>query len=164
MAEKGTGGLDLKLVILMVALVLLTSAASGYVTFLVFRSPAVGSAPVAAMEPGRSELEKGPEEPGPTFDVGQFTVNLAVSPEESVHYLRTQVVVEVDSDKALGELELRKHQVKDRVITIFRSKHVDELADARGTDATRGQITASLNELIGKGRIVDVYFTDFVIQ
>lgn len=146
--------LDLKLVLFAVALLIVAAVSASYLTFLFFsqgKSPAEGQA--AAKEPAKF---------GQTFDLGEFTVNLAG--DSGRRYVRTKIVVEVNKPEVVNELQQRTPQLRDGVITVLSSKTMDDIATIEGRENLRREIIRSLEARVGSGRIRNVYFTDFVYQ
>ncbi len=78
--------------------------------------------------------------------------------------MRTGVVLEADSDKTVRELERREPQIVDRIISIMREQTAQSISGAEGQEKLRTQLLESVNEVLGEGRIVQVWFTDLVVQ
>lgn len=154
--------------ILAVALIILASTGSALLAYVLFNR----SLPAAPARPARTEARppaarsEQPEVPplGPTLELGEFLVNLAPGPGMVVRYARVKVVVEADRAEAVEQLRKRDPQVRDMVIGLLRSRRADELATQEGLEQVRRELAASLNRLVAKGRVVNVYFTDLVVQ
>lgn len=97
-------------------------------------------------------------------EVGTFTVNLSNNGVPGVRYVRTGVVLEVDSEKTVRELERREPQVKDRIISIIRLQTTESISGAEGQEQLRQSLLESVNELLPDGRVVQVWFTEMVVQ
>ena len=155
--------------ILVVALIIAASTGSALIAYLLFNRalPAPPASPEATQ--ARRPVERAAEASGvpplgPTLEVGEFVVNLAPGPGMTVRYARVGVVVEGDRPEVVDQLRRREPQVRDLIISHLRTKHVEELATREGLDQVRRELTQSLNQLVSKGEVVNVYFTDFVIQ
>ena len=147
--------IDLRVIIMAVALVVIAAMGCDYITFLVFSR----SANVAS---GQGPVEK--EAVGPIHEIGEFTVNLMVPPGFAPRFVRTGVAVEVSDKKALTELSEREAQVRDAVIGVLRSKTHDEINGTAGMETLRQEIAASISALLRSGNVVNVFFTDLVVQ
>ncbi|HHW71631.1 MAG TPA: flagellar basal body-associated protein FliL [Firmicutes bacterium] len=147
---------DLKLLIVAVALVILATVGSAFTTYLIFRGN-------TAQAPQSEEAKAASKELGPTFELGEFTLNLLSSPNQR-RYIRTQVVLEAENKKVVEELEKRKPQIRDSVITIIRSKTAEELSTQAGMESLRLDILHATNAVVAKGEVTDVFFIDLIIQ
>lgn len=154
MAEKFE--IDLKVVIMAVALVIVAAVGSAYITFLVFSR---SNTEVAAI--GQEQSKRG--EFGPVHQVGEFTVNLMVPQGFSPRFVRTGLVVEVSDKKCISELARRDPQIRDAVISILRTKTQEDIQGAAGMERLRRELTAAISDLV-EGDIANVYFTELVVQ
>jgi flagellar FliL protein len=158
---KGKGGVSggpaVGLLILGVALLFMATMGSAFlaVTFL-GRSGGgpKGTPPVASETKAAAQF-------GPAVEVGNFTVNLA---GEDGRYLRTGVAVEVSGAEAQAEVAARAPQVKDIVIAVLSVQTMAEVANQEGKEAVKREIRDRINRLLSKGRVRNVFFTEFVVQ
>lgn len=147
---------DIKLLIIAIALVILATVGSAFATYLIFR----GS---AADAPQGSEATTTKREMGPTHGLGEFTLNL-LSPPAQRRFIRTEIVLEASSKKAVEELENRMPQIRDAVITLIRARTAEDLSTQAGMESLRFDILEATNELVTKGEVTDVFFIDLIIQ
>lgn len=147
---------DAKLLIVAVALLIVATVGSAFATYLIF-----GRGNTTAVQ-GQEKTEK-KRDLGPTFDVGEFTLNLT-STTNQMRFIRTQIMLEASDAKAIGELETRKPQLRDRMITLLRARTADELSSEDGMEALRFDIITSVNSLINNGEVTDVFFLDLIVQ
>lgn len=100
---------------------------------------------------------------GPSYDLETFNVNLA--DQESKHFLRATLTLELSSPKLVPELDKRKAQVRDIIISLMREKKAADLkvGNSAVLDLKR-QIQEQLNSILEKGQIDAVYFTEFIVQ
>ncbi|MGE5552333.1 MAG: flagellar basal body-associated protein FliL [Betaproteobacteria bacterium] len=154
----GGGGLTPGLVMLGVALVFIATMGSAFlaVTFL-GRNGGGQQAPASA-----AEQPKAQDQFGPTQAIGDFTVNLADDGERV--YLKAGVAVELSNAEAQTELTSRDPQVKDIVISVLSAKTMVEVAGRDGKEVVKKEIRDRLNRLLTKGRVRNVFFTEFVFQ
>lgn len=107
------------------------------------------------------ELEEA-RELGVIYEFGEFTVNLAEA--DSRRFLRTFVVMELSHSRVEGEMEKREHQIRDRIIRIIRGKMAKDLAQEHQILELKEEILGFINPLLTNGKVLDLWFTDFVIQ
>lgn len=166
-AESRSRGGSAAWFILGLALIVLASTGSAFMAYLLFNHslPPAPKAQVTSTAPGERPAEaSGPAPLGPTMDPGEIIVNLAPGPGLSVRYARLGVEVEGDRRETIAELERRLPQVRDTIIGILHTKRYEDVATDEGVSALRKQLTEALQRLVSKGRVVNVYFTDFVVQ
>jgi len=79
-------------------------------------------------------------------------------------YLRVTISLELDNSKVREEIERLSPRLIDSLITFFSSKTLSEIEDAKGKVNLRKEIITQLNAELSTGRIINVYFTEFIIQ
>lgn len=117
------------------------------------------------------KLKKGGEEQqvvksGPIMDLGEFTVNLADKIE--THFARFKVSLELSNTKILGELSKPEWNVRlrDVIILTVKDKTTRDLSTSAGLLSLASEIKEAINKIIprDKGRVLKVYFTEFLVQ
>ncbi len=73
-------------------------------------------------------------------------------------------MLEASDKKVITELEKRKPQVRDYIISLIRSRTFEQLRDAAGMELLRLEMMRDVNSLISKGEVTNVYFVDLIIQ
>jgi flagellar FliL protein len=99
---------------------------------------------------------------GPTHSLEPFVVNLA-DPGRP-RYAKIVVQLELDGESAAAEVEGLKPKIRDSLIMLFSSKTSEEMVTVGGKETMRNEIIRRLNALLTTGKVVEVYFTDFVVQ
>ncbi len=150
--------LDLKVIIMAISLVLVAAVGSAYVTFLAFSKSAPGMS--VATEPKAAKND----EFGPVHKIGDFTVNLMVPQGFSPRFVRCGLVLEVNDKQCISELTKREPQIRDVVISTLRTKTLDDIAGAAGMEKLRAELGNAITGLLPSGGIVNVYFTELVVQ
>lgn len=150
--------LDMKGIAILVALVAAVSAGSMLFTFRFFQGQA--PAPAGADAAMRSRDVPVPEH---TFDLPVITVNLATE-QGSGPYLRAAIVLQVEDAKQIVELQARSPQVRDRVIDLLRRQKREDLTRPDALARLKGLVIDTVNPLLSKGRVINVFITEFVIQ
>jgi flagellar FliL protein len=107
-------------------------------------------------------VEEGPPEIGPIYSLDTFIVNLVGSKKKN--YLKAKVDLEMDNIKLKEEIDKRLPQFRDVILTLLSNKSDNEIRTLEGKFQLREEIIAMLNQNLRTGKIVNVYFTDFIVQ
>jgi flagellar protein FliL len=91
-----------------------------------------------------------------------FIVNLIDNQGE--RYLKVIIEIEVSDKECLEELNQIKPKLRDNILDLLTAKSYKELVDIVGKQRLRDEIAMRLNNFMTKGKIVKVYFTEFVVQ
>ena len=97
------------------------------------------------------------------YTMDKFVVNLAGMPK---HKIRLQVNLDMISPVAFQEIMDFEYRAKarDRIVKLLTEKTVDDLATIQGKLFLKDKIVAEVNQILNKGLVKDVYFTDFVMD
>lgn len=150
--------MNVRTLIVIVAVTVLLASAAAYTVF------ALVGAPLGSDGPGLNLFSRNSDVPGPMYETGEMTVNLLANNQPSTRYVRTNIVIELDSDKTLQTVEQRTAQFRDRIISIIRQETVSSISGSEGQEALAQTLMATLNNLLPEGEIVSVYFVDLVVQ
>ncbi|MFZ5943699.1 MAG: flagellar basal body-associated FliL family protein [Bacillota bacterium] len=102
------------------------------------------------------------KEIGPLYNSPEFTVNLANS--NGRRFLMTQFSLEVENKKVLKEIEEKLPVFQDRVIIILSSQTAEELNTVEGKENLKKLLTDNINGILSEGKILNIYFNNFVYQ
>ncbi|TVQ97932.1 MAG: flagellar basal body protein FliL [Desulfovibrionales bacterium] len=91
-----------------------------------------------------------------------FIVNLA--DPLGRRFLRMTLDVEVRDRAAVGEVQRSTSRIRDAVILLLAGKSFADLASMEGKITLKNEIVERLNQIVGGGRVTNVYFTEFVVQ
>ena len=91
---------------------------------------------------------------------------LVVNPAESQgnRYLAVSIAFETGPPEVKKELEKKKVVIKDAVLRLLSERTVDELADPERRDGLKKALRDEANEILNKGTVDRLYFTEFVLQ
>ena len=105
-------------------------------------------------------------DPDPNFDHVYVVKDLVVNPAgtNGLRFLLTTVGLEVTSEETVKELEKRDVQIHDSIIGILTSKTLPELDDTNSRDSLKYSIRDSINNELVTGKVMNVYFSKFIIQ
>lgn len=102
------------------------------------------------------------DEGGITVKFDPLVVNIAE--KNSIHYLKLQMEFKVDGEDAVAEIDQHKAQIRDQLVFIFSDMSLREVLSTGGKVLLKENIMASLNKILTKGKVLNVYFTDFTVQ
>ncbi len=160
---KKKGG-KLKLVMLAL-LVLAVLGGGGFAAWKFYLQPMMGgetTAEAPAADQGQKAAAEGTAGGGQLVTLDSFVVNL--SDPMGRRYLKTTMDVEVADSAAAAELTAAMPKVKDTLLLLLSSKSFEEISSMDRKIELKNQIVERLNLIIGKGKVRNVYFTEFVVQ
>jgi flagellar FliL protein len=100
------------------------------------------------------------ETTGKIIPLETFIVNLAGSKGHKV--AKVNVELELEGEHALEEMEKRKAHVRDTIISLLSSKSFEDVSSREGKDGLRVEIKDTINAFLLKGKIRNVFFTEFI--
>jgi len=140
-----------------------TLALLGLGGYLLFgKSNAPASLPPASAADGASGPAATGDEPGPIFEMLPLVVNL--NEPSGDRYLRVRAELEVSSEDVLKEVESRQSQLRDQILGYLSSLRFTQTQGIEGKEKIRQAIINRINAYLRTGRVVGVYFTEFVVQ
>ena len=147
--QKKKGSMLKWIIIGVVVLVLLGGGGAGAYFFL--------------YKPAAKEAQAPPKPPiGAVWAPDVFIINLAET--DSDRYLKVIMNFELSDPLAVTELEQMKPKVRDMVLSILTVKSFKDVGNFEGKQRLKEEIAMRLNNHLTKGKVVQVYFTDFVVQ
>lgn len=149
------------IIIAVISLVLMGSVGAGFYVIWTKLSGMAPPAGAAGNPEAQADAEKVPQI-GPILDLNTFIVNLA--DEDTQRFLKTSISLEMLAAEGIQEANDRMPQIKDYIVTLLPTKKSAELLSAEGKQILRNQLMEGLNQIMTKGKINALYFTDFVIQ
>lgn len=96
-------------------------------------------------------------------DLETFTVNLAQG-DGPRRYVRLQAVLKMSDNSDSTEVEARKPQIRDTVISILNSKRPEDLLKRDGKLYLKEQIKSSINSYLIDGKVIDIFYVGFQIN
>ncbi|MEN6373995.1 MAG: flagellar basal body-associated protein FliL [Smithella sp.] len=144
----------LKWVIIIVAAVLVLGGAGAGAYFFLFHSKSSTAEKKTAEQAKPLAAVFWPMEP--------FIVNLIDN--EGERYLKVVLQLELSDQSSVEELNLIKPKVRDSILDLLSSKTYKEMMDPIGKQRLRDEVAMRTNAYLTKGKILKVYFTEFVIQ
>lgn len=151
--EKKKGS-ALKWIIIGVIAVLVLGGAGAGAYFFLFKA----KTPAA----DKKVAEQAKPQPAIFWPMDAFIVNLVDNDGE--RYLKAVMQLELSDQAAVEELNLLKPKLRDSILDLLSAKTYKEMVDPIGKQRLRDEIALRANGYLTKGKIVKVYFTEFVIQ
>jgi flagellar FliL protein len=155
------GFLDNKAILLGVIVITQAIVAIGLTHYFILPKLTVSNAGV----PNGSIVEVAAEAPqrGTMVGLGDIIVTLA-GDSRRPRYLRVNISLEVKDKMASEAVKSRQAQMRDVVIMTLSEKSVEDLSRPGGKMNLRAEIFSRLDESITGSKLMNVYFSDLVIQ
>jgi flagellar FliL protein len=133
------------------------------VVVAVFGAAAWMLAPRFLGSPASAPPEHSPEAPvKATVPLGSVVVNLG--PPESRHYLKVGIELGVTAAKAVKEIEEKKAQILDLIITVLSTTPIETLGSGDGRAELKKTLLERFQDELKLEAVSRVYFTEFLIQ
>jgi flagellar basal body-associated protein FliL len=101
--------------------------------------------------------------PGQLAALDTFVVNL--DEQGSPRYLKASMSIELSADpEALNAYEQAKHKIRDLFLRYLSSLDVQSTRGDEGKLKIREELLARAQEELGKDRVKDLFFGEFVVQ
>jgi len=144
--------------LIFVALALVLIIISGTIAFLVSRR---AGAPPATEKISPEFVEK--ENPLSYFSLESFSIN--TSDTDEPHFIKLTMELGYDMGKVELQTELvqRRAQLRDIIISIVGAKKYTDLNTQDKRDALKEDLIRRINEVLQKGKIKGIAFTEFVL-
>ncbi len=158
-AKKGI--LENKAVLLGVIVIVQALVAIGLTQYILVpklnvQQAAVGASPLEEIVPEVAQR-------GVMVGLDDIIVTLAGSARRP-RYLRININLEVQDKITAESVRIRLPQMRDAVIMTLTEKSVEDLSKPGGKMNLRAEIFKRLDESISGGKLMNVYFSDLVIQ
>lgn len=106
--------------------------------------------------------EEHAEEPGPVMELEPFLLNLA--DRDELRFLKVTIKVELDRPEEKTDYPTKVPAIRDALLVLLSSKESQLLRTVNGKRRIREEIMTRVNGVMNKGKITNVFFTDFIIQ
>lgn len=160
MADENSAGEEKKspmtLIIILVVVVLLLGG-GGVVGWMMLS----GDEDLAALEAGGDDGSREGTE-ALNFPLETFVVNL--NDPGGKRYLKTKIELEYTNERLADEFNARLPQLRDVILLLLSSKTLAEIQGIEGKIALRRELIMRINQLLNRGKVRNLYFTQFVIQ
>lgn len=154
-APKKPGPFENKLVLLGTIVVVQALLAFGLTKFVLVP---------ATSRPQVVQVVDQPEETVQGMLVSLDEMVVTLSSAGRPRYLRTTIALETTDPTGAALVEERKVQFRDIALMALSRHGPEELASYEGKEAVKAEIKEQLVALMGKDALLNVYYSDFVIQ
>ena len=149
MADKS---INFKMLIFIVILVIIITGVASF-TFFTYFSVSEGKE--------NTEEKQSVKDIRPTYNVGDFVVN--ITDNSRINFVKASLVFELENEEMIEELEKRKAQLRDRIISTLRSQN-ETILNEPGGETIKSIIREEVNQLLISGQVQNVWFTELVVQ
>ncbi len=155
-AQPEKKGSSLKLIIIIVAVVALLGG-GGAAAYFLFLKPKPQSADVKKDAAAKPQVVV-------FWPMDPFIVNLIDN--EGERYLKVVMQLELSDQLMVEEMKKINPKLRDTILELLSAKTYKEMIDPLGKQRLRDEIVMRMNMGVNspKGKVVKVYFTEFVIQ
>ena len=161
-AEKKSN-IGMILQIIFAVINLLVVGGGGYLVYastIGWKSPEISDEQIMReMASTVSEVEVGPL----VYTLDKFTVNLGGEPKKTI---RLEVNLQMLGKEGFEEVMAPENRAKarDKIVRILNEEAFSDLESIQGKLFLKDKIAMEINEILRKGVVKDVYFSDFVVQ
>lgn len=100
---------------------------------------------------------------GLMYPIDPFTANLAQG-EGPKRYIRISLVLKFTKETKKEEVDARKPQISDAIISMLNAKKPEELLKREGKDYLKEEIKTAINNFMIDGHLEDIYYVGFQIN
>lgn len=113
-------------------------------------------------EKGSAEVE-GVKADGLLYPLDPFTANLAAG-DGPRRFIRISLVLKFNKETKKEEVDARKPQISDTIISMLNSKKPEELLKKEGKEYLKEELKTSINNFLVDGQVTDIYYVAFQIN
>ncbi len=122
-----------------------------------------GAAPAGGHSGGAEAKVEEVKTDGLLYPLEPFTANLAQG-EGPRRFIRISLVLKFSKETKKEEVDARKPQISDTIISMLNAKKPEELLKKEGKDYLREEIKTSINNFLVDGQVADIYYVGFQIN
>ncbi|MDR2668586.1 MAG: flagellar basal body-associated FliL family protein [Desulfovibrio sp.] len=117
---------------------------------------------VQGTEQTESVQPDAPPQPGRTVPLPAFATNLADPLGRRL--IRLKIELEVSDPKVREEVERNAARVRDAVLLLLSSKTYADISAPENKVLLKSEITERLNTVLGRGKVIQIFITDLIVQ
>lgn len=146
--------------IILISVILLFMGMVGAGFFILWNK--ISQIPQTPSANGQLAVEEEETAMGPLHNLDTMIVNL--SDHGGKRYLRVTMALELSDPEAEIAIQNRLPQIRDAILMILPTKKYDDISTTEGKIALRNELMEKINSLMTKGKVNNIYFTEFVVQ
>ena len=106
------------------------------------------------------------EEPERVYqEMGEFLINPAdAATDMGLRFIKTSISLGVSPASAYAQLDAQQPKLRDAVIRILTAKPVEQLDNPEDREFIKDEIRFAVNKMRYRGEVLQVYFSEFIIQ
>ena len=121
--------------------------------------------PVEQIQEIKIDIAIGDEPERVYQEMGEFLINPAdTATEMGLRFIKTQISLGVSPASVYAQLEAQRPKLRDAVIRIITSKQVEQLDNPEDREFIKDEIRFTVNRMLHRGEVLQVYFSEFIIQ
>ncbi|MDR1947224.1 MAG: flagellar basal body-associated FliL family protein [Desulfovibrio sp.] len=106
--------------------------------------------------------EAAPPPPGRTVPLPPFATNLADPLGQRL--IRLKIELEVSDPKVRDEVEQNSARIRDAVLLLLSGKTYADISAPQSKVLLKSEITERLNAVLGRGKVIQIFITDLIVQ
>ncbi|MEF2146510.1 MAG: flagellar basal body-associated FliL family protein [Desulfovibrionaceae bacterium] len=122
----------------------------------------MGDSTEQAEEPTSEELQAAPGFKGEMATVPDFVAN--INDPLGKRYVKLGLVVELINEEAMLEFNDAQVKVKNMLLILLGSKKPQEMLGPKNQLLLQQEIVDRINQIIGEGKVLQVYFSSYLLQ
>jgi flagellar FliL protein len=126
-------------------------------------APAEGGEHGGGGEHGAAGAAPAVKTDGLMYPIDPFTANLAQG-DGPKRYIRISLVLKFTKETKKEEVDARKPQISDAIISMLNAKKPEELLKREGKEYLKEEIKTAINNFLIDGRLEDIFYVGFQIN
>ena len=112
---------------------------------------------------GAAGAKEAPKADGLMYPIDPFTANLAQG-DGPKRYIRISLVLKFTKETKKEEVDARKPQISDAIISMLNAKKPEELLKREGKEYLKEEIKTAINNFLIDGHLEDIFYVGFQIN
>ena len=146
-----------KMILVILVGILLLAGGGGAAWFFM-----AGNEEKTGVQADQAKAEGSHDETGPVMELEPFLLNLA--DRDELRFLKVSIKLELDRPEEKTDFKNKVPAIRDALLVLLSSKESQLLRTVNGKRRIREEIMTRVNGVMSKGKIANVFFTDFIIQ
>lgn len=122
-----------------------------------------GGEAAAGGEGGAAAAKEASKSDGLMYPIDPFTANLAQG-DGPKRYIRISLVLKFTKETKKEEVDARKPQISDAIISMLNAKKPEELLKREGKEYLKEEIKTAINNFLIDGHLEDIFYVGFQIN
>ena len=98
-------------------------------------------------------------------EMGEFIINPAdKATDVGLRFIKTQISLGVSPASVYPQLAAQQPKLRDAIITIMTAKQVEQIDNPEDREFVKDEIRFAVNSMLQRGEVLQVYFSEFIVQ